>query len=433
MSTGAVEPASPAAPVFGRRQASRRIGLDELAEARGSGRLGDLRARFADAFSIIRHDAADADRTGGRQTAGITALIASGFTRLRVAEADGGIDIPLVDLFALLADLGAADPGVANALRGHLSFIEVLRHQPDVSPEARAHWTAEIVSGRVFGNAQTSAPGAPVTTARRTASGEWVVSGRKYYSSGSLYADYIRASAEDEDGRPVWAIVPTDQPGVERADDWRGFGQRTSASGSTLLSEARVHPLGIIPIDQEVAQHQSFVQLYHLATLSGITREVLDEAIALNVSRPPRKEAFGDHALDVVGSLSVSYVTAQSLVRTAADVLEHANALFLRDGDREPYERLSVYTLANQVAVIETALEATTRLFDAAGASLTDAGKALDRHWRNARTIASHNPVAVKPRLLGDYLVNGRFYGSPFSPFDADGAPSEVPPFRPGE
>jgi alkylation response protein AidB-like acyl-CoA dehydrogenase len=32
---------------------------------------------------------------------------------------------------------------------------------------------------------------------------------------------------------------------------------------------------------------------------------------------------------------------------------------------------------------------------------------ALDRHWRNARTVASHNPVIYKARNIGNWLVNG--------------------------
>jgi hypothetical protein len=31
----------------------------------------------------------------------------------------------------------------------------------------------------------------------------------------------------------------------------------------------------------------------------------------------------------------------------------------------------------------------------------------LDRYWRNARTIASHNPLIYKARIVGDYAVNG--------------------------
>jgi len=33
--------------------------------------------------------------------------------------------------------------------------------------------------------------------------------------------------------------------------------------------------------------------------------------------------------------------------------------------------------------------------------------KGLDRHWRNAQTVATHNPAAFKARQLGDHLVNG--------------------------
>ena len=32
----------------------------------------------------------------------------------------------------------------------------------------------------------------------------------------------------------------------------------------------------------------------------------------------------------------------------------------------------------------------------------------LDRHWRNARTLASHNPRVYKARILGDWLINGK-------------------------
>ena len=34
--------------------------------------------------------------------------------------------------------------------------------------------------------------------------------------------------------------------------------------------------------------------------------------------------------------------------------------------------------------------------------------RGLDRHWRNARTLASHNPRVYKARILGDWLINGK-------------------------
>ncbi|MGC2175576.1 MAG: hypothetical protein WA614_08955, partial [Acidimicrobiales bacterium] len=47
------------------------------------------------------------------------------------------------------------------------------------------------------------------------------------------------------------------------------------------------------------------------------------------------------------------------------------------------------------------------RIFETGGASATSATLNFSRHWRNARTIANHNPLAYKARATGDYAVNG--------------------------
>ncbi|WP_198671005.1 hypothetical protein [Mycolicibacterium smegmatis] len=46
-------------------------------------------------------------------------------------------------------------------------------------------------------------------------------------------------------------------------------------------------------------------------------------------------------------------------------------------------------------------------MFETGGATSARTGLDLDRHWRNARTLASHNPDSYKLRYLGDHLLNG--------------------------
>jgi alkylation response protein AidB-like acyl-CoA dehydrogenase len=75
--------------------------------------------------------------------------------------------------------------------------------------------------------------------------GNWLLEGDKYYSTGSLYADWIPVTAQRTDdpgpqGRVV-AIVPAQTAGVERIDDWDGFGQRLTASGTTRFRSVRVN------------------------------------------------------------------------------------------------------------------------------------------------------------------------------------------------
>ena len=59
-----------------------------------------------------------------------------------------------------------------------------------------------------------------------------------------------------------------------------------------------------------------------------------------------------------------------------------------------------------KVFVDEIAQRASSRLFDVGGSSAVKSALDLDRHWRNVRTLASHNPTAYKARAIGDYLVS---------------------------
>ena len=60
-----------------------------------------------------------------------------------------------------------------------------------------------------------------------------------------------------------------------------------------------------------------------------------------------------------------------------------------------------------QLVIADLALRATADLFNALGASSASERLALDRHWRNARTVATHNPLVYKARIVGDWSING--------------------------
>jgi Acyl-CoA dehydrogenase, C-terminal domain len=52
------------------------------------------------------------------------------------------------------------------------------------------------------------------------------------------------------------------------------------------------------------------------------------------------------------------------------------------------------------------AAEVASDMFSLSGASAADERYDLSRHWRNARTHASHDPVAWKYHHIGNYLLN---------------------------
>ena len=76
--------------------------------------------------------------------------------------------------------------------------------------------------------------------------------------------------------------------------------------------------------------------------------------------------------------------------------------------DRAAAERAQIAAAQAKVAIDRFAHETASRLFDAGGASATQAVYNLDRHWRNARTASTHNPTFAKATAIGDFYVNGK-------------------------
>jgi alkylation response protein AidB-like acyl-CoA dehydrogenase len=96
-------------------------------------------------------------------------------------------------------------------------------------------------------------------------------------------------------------------------------------------------------------------------------------------------------------------------VLAAADAIARA-AASVKDGlpGRALAEAAQIAAAQAKVAIDRFAYATASRLFDAGGASATQAIYNLDRHWRNARTASTHNPTFSKATAVGDVLVNGK-------------------------
>jgi alkylation response protein AidB-like acyl-CoA dehydrogenase len=370
-------------------------------------------AEFRGVFKRLEAEAGARDRSGEHPYEFLRELADAGFGRLRVPVELGGFGVDLPTLFGLLAEAGQADSNLPQILRGHFTAVEILRHADD--PETGGYWLRRIADGAIFGNAQSepagASPGLVLATRVHEADGRKLVSGTKYYSTGSLYADYIRVAVADDEGNRWFAVVPARHPGVTHAEDWDGIGQRLTGSGTTVFADVPVEEHGELGRYKEgLRSLPAFVQLVHLANLAGIARSLVEETVAVVRSRRrTTPNALSEQAtqdpdvLGVVGRLHARALTVDSLLRTVAEGLEAAD----RAGTDEAYAANYIDVSAAQIAIIEAVLDAATLAFNAGGSSAVREGVHLDRHWRNARTLASHNPVVYKPRIVGDFLVNG--------------------------
>lgn len=378
-----------------------------------------LAARFQPIFARIAEGAVERERTRTLPFEPIKWLKQAGFGAVRVPVEFGGAGASLPQLFQLLIELAAADSNVTQALRGHFAFVEDRLNAQAFSPQNA--WFERFVAGELVGNAWTEVGDVKIgqVITRISRQGEqWVANGTKFYSTGSLFADWIDLYAQrDDTGADVIAAVRVQQPGVRQSDDWDGFGQRTTGSGTSVFENAVVEDDHLIDFSTRFKYQTAFYQLTLLAVLVGSGQAAVRE-VAQQVRVRARVFSHGNAAAvrddaqvqQVVGKASAQVYTAEAATLRAAQASQRAYvAHFAKDAqaEREANIAAELESAQAQVVIADLVLRATSDLFNALGASAARTSLQLDRHWRNARTAASHNPLIYKERIIGDWEING--------------------------
>lgn len=378
-----------------------------------------LAARFRPIFARIAEGALDRERHRQLPYEPVRWLKEAGFGAVRVPQVYGGDGASLPQLIQLLIELATADSNVPQALRGHFAFVEDRLNAHDTSN--RTEWFRRFVAGELVGNAWTEVGDVKIGNVNTVVSRKqdrWVVNGSKYYSTGSLFADWIDVFATRADtGRQVIAAVKVHQPGVRQQDDWDGFGQRTTGSGTSVFDDAVVEPENLIDFDSRFRYQTSLYQLVLLAVLAGIARAA-ERDVAHHVRERKRIFSHGNASLvrndvqvqQVVGQISaLAYAAEATAIRAAVPAQRAYEARFGGDDDAERLANIDaeIESAQGQLVVSELALRASTELFNALSASSASERHLLDRHWRNARTVSCHNPLIYKAKVVGDWLING--------------------------
>lgn len=380
-----------------------------------------LAARFRPLFARIAEGAVERERDRTLLHEPLRWLKAAGFGTLRIPQAHGGFGASLPQLFRLLTELAEADSNLPQALRAHMAFVEDRLNQPD--SDDRQRWFRRFIDGDIVGSGWSetgSVKLGDVNTRVSPTDKGWQLNGEKFYSTGSLYADWIDVYAKRTDNqRDVIAVVSTHQDAVARDDDWDGFGQRLTGSGTTRFREAWVEPAHVYDFSERFRYQTAFYQHVLLATLAGIGRAIVRD-VSQGVASRKRIYSHGNarqvsqdvQVLQVVGQISSWVWATDAAVQQATHALQLAFDAHIQGRDEKQIHAANVQAEVEaakaQVVAVDCITRAASELFNALGASDTRVSKALDRHWRNARTIGSHNPVIYKSRNVGDWEVNQR-------------------------
>lgn len=368
-----------------------------------------LAARFASG-------AAERDRERSLPHAQMHEYRASGLGAITVPKAFGGADVSLQTLTDVFRILSAADPCIGQIPQTHFGAVNSLRTIG--SPTQKQAYFARVLAGECFGSA-TSERGTQhardFKTRLRKVGNHWRLQGVKFYCTGALFASWVQVLALDEEDRLTRIFIPSDAQGVTLHNDWTGFGQRTTASGTVSFDNVKVEAAQILPahllFDGKVTLQGPIAQIMQAAIDAGIAEAAFADArdFVRTRSRPwvdsgKATAAEDPYTIAAFGNLSVRIAAANALLRRAARVLDQAA---LQPLTAQTAAEASVAVAEAKVLTTQVALEASDKLFELSGTSSASAKYGLDRHWRNARTHTLHDPVRWKYKLIGNFWLNG--------------------------
>ena len=339
----------------------------------------------------------------------------SGLGSISIPREFGGPQVSFVTLAEVFAIISAADPALGQIPQNQFGILNALLDS--ATERQKKQLFQSVLEGWRIGNAgpERGTKNTLELKTRITAEGDgFVISGQKFYSTGALFAHWITVKALNDEGKQVMAFVRRGAPGLRIVDDWSGFGQRTTASGTVLLNKVPVEAELVVDNWRlsEVPNIQGAVsQLIQAAIDAGIARGAIDDSIRFvrERSRPwidAKVERASDdpYVIADIGKLKIELHAAEALLRKAGQVLDQVKAAPVT---AESAARASIAVAEAKVLTTEISLLASEKLFELAGSRATLAEFNLDRHWRNARVHTLHDPVRWKYHAVGAYHLNG--------------------------
>jgi alkylation response protein AidB-like acyl-CoA dehydrogenase len=355
------------------------------------------------------------DKTGGTPKRERDALRASGLLGLIVPARLGGAGADWRTTFEAVRAIARADGSLAHVFGFQHLLVATVRlfgTAEQFEPLAR-----QTVEKRLFwGNALN--PLDDRTTLEKRG-GDYVLRGRKGFSSGARDADVLVLSALDAVTKKlVIAVVPGDRAGITALDDWDNMGQRQTDSGTVILDDVKIAQGELLtspgPLGSTFASLRPLIaQLSLVNVYVGIAEGAMQAALPLTRGRGKAWFSSGVEKIEddpfvlaAFGDLHCELEAARHLAGAAAVKLDAAWTA----GDAltpEGRGEVAIAVATAKVVATRAGLDVSSRVFEAAGARATTARLGLDRFWRNLRTHTLHDPVDYKRRDIGRWALTG--------------------------
>jgi SfnB family sulfur acquisition oxidoreductase len=337
-----------------------------------------------------------------------------GLGGIRIPKQFGGAFVSNKTLAHVFRILNKADSSVGQIPQNQIALLNMIQMMG--TEQQKQFIYQEILQGKRLANGgpeRNTKDTKTLATTLTFENGRYFVDGEKFYSTGSSFAHWLAIKAIHPEGYVVLTIVNAQAKGVKVIDNWNGFGQRTTSSGTVRLEHVEVDPLLIF--DERLLSSQpnyrgAYSQLLQVAIDVGIAEAAFaDTVTAVHKARPivdaqVEKASFEHYTLQEVGKSTVLLDAAILLLDEAAEYLDELDQL--QSVTEEQAAKASILVAEAKIYANDAALHISEKLLELGGSRSSLSQHNLDQHWRNARVHTLHDPVRWKLHALGDYYLN---------------------------
>lgn len=337
-----------------------------------------------------------------------------GLGGIRIPKQFGGAFVSNKTLAHVFRILNKADSSMGQIPQNQIALLNMIQIMG--TEQQKQFIYQEILQGKRLANGgpeRHTKDSKTLNTLLTLEDGHYFVDGEKFYSTGSSFAHWLAIKAIHPEGHVVLTIVNRDAAGVEVVDNWNGFGQRTTSSGTVKLDHVEVDPLLIFDerkLSAQPSYRGAYSQLMQVAIDVGIAEAAFSDTVtAVQKARPivdaqVEKASFEHYTLQEVGKSNVLLDAAILLLDEAAEYLDELDQL--ESVTDEQAAKASILVAEAKIYANDAALHISEKLLELGGSRSSLSQHNLDQHWRNARVHTLHDPVRWKLHALGDYYLN---------------------------
>jgi alkylation response protein AidB-like acyl-CoA dehydrogenase len=350
------------------------------------------------------------DEEGAFPFENISELKQHGYTSLTLPKKHGGEEISLYELVQFQEYIARGDGATALSIGWHMGIIKDLAETYPWKESVLKMLFDDVKDGALINNCasepQTGSPsrgGKPTTKAKKI-NNQWVINGRKNFTTLSPVLDYFNVTATiEESGEVGYFLVPRSTPGVVVDETWDSIAMRGTGSHDLVLTNVKVKEDYLVELVKPEKKGASGWLLHIPACYLGIAQAAQNYAI--NFSKDYSPNSIQGSIINLpnvqqkIGEMELELTRARHFLHSVAKQWDE-----LTDEKRnlmKPELGAVKYTVTNSaIKVVDLAMRVV-------GAQSLSQKNPLQRYYRDVRA-GLHNPPMddMTISLLANSAIN---------------------------